>query len=186
MFSNLWRASRSVVDSGRASLLLHKDSFPLLPAARRLGQLSLRCLLSSHGLGELPLLPIVIGCGRTADVENNAPKNKTQPLIRGNYTLCSFDSGRLHSCGAGSDARNYRGLTVFGFGLDEAVLWALVGDEDGAEEVRAALELHAHLLAEIWDLVCQADDADGGAIGFPFISEGKEGGRDVRTLSASD
>ncbi len=74
MLSNLRWASRSVVHSGRASFLLHKDSFPLLPAARRLGQFSLCCLLSSHRLGQLPLLPIVIGCGRTADVENNAPK----------------------------------------------------------------------------------------------------------------
>lgn len=72
--SNLRWAGRSVVHGGRASLLLHKDSFPLLPAARRLGRLSLRRLLSSRRLGQLPLLPIVIGCGRTADVENNTPK----------------------------------------------------------------------------------------------------------------
>lgn len=73
-FSNLRWAGRSVVHGGRASLLLHKDSFPLLPAARRLGRLSVRRLLSCRRLGQLPLLPIVIGCGCTADVENNAPK----------------------------------------------------------------------------------------------------------------
>lgn len=109
--ANLRWASRSVVHGGRASLLLHKDSFPLLPAARRLGQVSLRRLLSSHRLGQLPLLPIVIGCGHTTDVENNATQNKSQPVIRGNYTLFSvtgFDLGPLHSCGGGSDAFNYR------------------------------------------------------------------------------
>lgn len=87
--TNLRWTSRSVVHGGRASFLLHKDSFPLLPAARWLGQLSLRCLLSSHWLGQLPLLPIVIGCKCTADVENNAPRTKLKLLIRGNYTLCS-------------------------------------------------------------------------------------------------
>ena len=65
-----------MVHNGRASLLLDKDSFPLLPAARRLGQLPLRCLLSSRRLGQLPLLPIVIGCGGTVDAENNAPETK--------------------------------------------------------------------------------------------------------------
>lgn len=51
VFSNLRGASGSVVHSRGASFLLHKDSFPLLPAARRLGQLSLCCLLSCSGLG---------------------------------------------------------------------------------------------------------------------------------------
>lgn len=89
MLTNLRWASRSVIHSGRASFLLHKDSFPLLPAARRLGQLSPRCLLSTHWLGQLPLLPIVIGCEHRADVENNAPKARLKLLITPNYTLCS-------------------------------------------------------------------------------------------------
>lgn len=63
------------------------------------------------------------------------------------------------------------GLTVFGFRLYGAVFRALVGNEDGAEKVGAALQLHAHLTAEVRDLVCEADDPDGGAIGFPFISK---------------
>lgn len=75
--------------------------------------------------------------------------------------------GPLHSCGKGS---NYRGLTVFGFGLKRAVLRALVCDEDGAEEVWAALQLHTHLAAEVWDLLCQADDPDSRTICFPFVS----------------
>lgn len=61
--SNLRRAGRSVVHGGRASLLLHKDGFPFLPAARWLGQVALRRLLPSRRLGQLPLLPIVISCG---------------------------------------------------------------------------------------------------------------------------
>lgn len=69
--SNLRRASRSVVHGGRASFLLHKDGFPLLPAARRLGQVSLRRLLSSRRLGQLPLLSIVIGCGRQEQCTQN-------------------------------------------------------------------------------------------------------------------
>lgn len=86
--SNLRWAGRSVVHGGRASLLLHKDGFPLLPAACRLGRLSLRRLLSSRRLGQLPLLPIVIGCGRTADVENNTPKTKISATHHGQlYTL---------------------------------------------------------------------------------------------------
>lgn len=60
-------------------------------------------------------------------------------------------------------------LTVFGLGLEGAVLGALVGDEDGAEEVGAALQLHAHLAAEVRDLVRQTHDPDGGAVGFPFV-----------------
>lgn len=63
---------------------------------------------------------------------------------------------------------------MFGFRLDEAVLGTLVSNEDGAEEVRAALQLHTHLSAEIWDLLCETNNLDGGAIGFPFVSGGKD------------
>lgn len=59
--------------------------------------------------------------------------------------------------------------------MDGAVLGALVGDEGGAKEVGAALQLHAHLPAEIWDLLSQAHDPDVGAIRLPFIPEEKGG-----------
>ncbi len=89
LFSNLRWASRSVVHSRRASLLLHKDGFPLLPAARGLGQVSLRHLLSPRRLGKLPLLPVVISCGRTADVKDDTPK-----------TSLSYSSETITHCAA--------------------------------------------------------------------------------------
>lgn len=71
-------------------------------------------------------------------------------------------------------------LTVFGLGLDEAVFGALVSDQGGAEEVRAALQLQTHLTAEVGDLVGEADDPQSGAIRFPFVS-GKHNGKTLRT-----
>lgn len=53
--------------------------------------------------------------------------------------------------------------------MDRAVLRALVGDEGGAEEVGAALQLQTHFPAEIWDLLRQPDGPDGGAVRFPFV-----------------
>lgn len=70
-------------------------------------------------------------------------------------------------------------LTVFGFGLHGAVLRALVSNEDRAEEVRAALQLHTHFTTEIGDLICEADDPNGGAICFPFISAVKQKDRGI-------
>lgn len=70
--AHLWRACRSVVHGRRASFLLHKDGLPLLPAARRLGQVALPRLLPARRFGQLPLLPVVTGCGRPAGVKNSA------------------------------------------------------------------------------------------------------------------
>ena len=34
----------------------------------------------------------------------------------------------------------------------------------------SAIASHTHVAAEVWDLVCQADNPDSGTICFPFVS----------------
>ena len=74
-----------------------------------------------------------------------------------------------------------RQLTVFGFGLHRAVLWTL-GDQCGAEEVGAALQLQAHFAAEVGDLIGHADETNGRSVGFPFVPETED---NSATLSAT-
>lgn len=69
---------------------------------------------------------------------------------------------------------DYQGLTVFGFGQQEAALGTFVSDEDGSEEVLAALELDADRAAEVGDLVGESHDTDGGAIRLAFVPAGEE------------
>lgn len=72
------------------------------------------------------------------------------------------------------DVCDSKSLTVFGFGQEEAALGTFVSDEDGSEEVLAALELDADRAAEVWDLIGEAHDADGGAIRLAFVPAGEE------------
>lgn len=62
------------------------------------------------------------------------------------------------------------GLTVFGLGLQRAVLGTLVRHQNRTEEVGTALQLQAHRPAEVGDLLRQPDDAEGGAVRLPFVS----------------
>lgn len=73
-----------------------------------------------------------------------------------------------------SDVCDSQGLTVFGFGQEEAALGTFLRDEDGSEEVLAALELDADRAAEVGNLVCEAHDTDGGAIRLAFVPAGEE------------
>lgn len=62
MLSNLRGAGESVIYGRGTPFLLHEYGLPLLPAARWLGHVSLRRLVSGHRFGQLPLLPVVVGC----------------------------------------------------------------------------------------------------------------------------
>lgn len=67
-----------------------------------------------------------------------------------------------------------QGLTVFGFGQEEAALRTFVSNEDGSKEVLAALELGADRAAEVGDVVGEAHDTDRRAIRLAFVPAGGE------------
>lgn len=80
-----------------------------------------------------------------------------------------------HVCGGAPSRRRGGdeeevGLTVFGLGLQRAVLGTLVRHQNRTEEVGTALQLQAHRPAEVGDLLRQPDDAEGGAVRLPFVS----------------
>lgn len=147
-FPDLRGAGGGVIHSRGTPFLLHKYGLPLLPAARRLGYVSFRRLVSRRRFGQLPLLPVVISCQKT--------RLRPSPPRR-----CS-----------GKKKRGAR-LTVFGFGLKRAVLGTLVRHQNRTEEVGTALQLQARLPAEVRDLVRQSGDLEGGAVRLPFISGGR-------------
>lgn len=145
-FGYLRGAGGGVIHRRRTPFLLHKYGLPFLPAARPLGHVSLRRLVSRCRFDQLPLLPVVISCGKnTARVGSDVP-------------------------GCRGDGEAVR-LTVFGFGLQRAVLGTLVRHQNLTEEVGTALQLPAHRPAEVGDLLRQPDDPEGGAVRLSFVSE---------------